>query len=100
TTNKADHQITFEAFSIRTVGEADFAFNPTASSKLDVTLSASGNCTLTGSQVHLTGAGACTISASQAGNVDYNPAPEVARTFTISKANQQITFESLADKKV
>jgi hypothetical protein len=100
TTNKADQQITLEPLSNKTVGDADFAVNATASSKLNVALSASGNCTVTASQVHLTGAGACTISASQAGDADYNPAPAVARTFSIARADQQISFAALADKKV
>jgi hypothetical protein len=49
--------------------------------------------------VHLTGAGSCTVTASQAGNVNYNPAPDVSRTFAIAKAGQMITFGPLANKR-
>ena len=53
---------------------------------------------MTGSQIHLTGAGTCTVTASQDGNANVNPAVPVARTFSIGKADQQITFDALADK--
>ncbi|HEX3083613.1 MAG TPA: DUF4214 domain-containing protein, partial [Pyrinomonadaceae bacterium] len=97
---KADQQIAFDDLPGKTVGDADFNVNVTVSSGLAVSLAAAGNCTITGTQVHLTGAGACTVTASQDGNADYNPAPAVARRFAIAKADQQITFEALADKKV
>jgi hypothetical protein len=97
---KADQQITFDALSNKTLGDADFSVSATVSSGLAVSLAATGNCTIAGTPVHLTGAGACTVTASQDGNADYNPADAVARTFSIAKADQQITFEALADKKV
>jgi hypothetical protein len=100
TIGKADQQITFEALSNKTVGDADFTVNATVSSGRTVSLAATGNCTIAGTEVHLTGAGACTITASQDGNADYSPANAVTRTFSIAKADQQITFAALADKKV
>jgi hypothetical protein len=80
-------------------GDADFAVSATASSNLSVGFAAAGNCTLNGNQVHLTGAGQCTVTASQDGNSDYN-ATSVARTFTIAKTDQQITFAALPNKAV
>jgi hypothetical protein len=56
----------------------------TASSGLPVSFIASGNCTITGATVHLTGPGSCTITAQQSGNIDYDPAPDVPQTFTIA----------------
>ena len=97
---KADQQITFAAPADRKLGDADFDVIATASSNLTVGLAAAGNCTLNGSQVHLTGAGQCTVTASQDGNADYNAVTPVARTFAIGKADQQITFEALANKTV
>ena len=38
-----------------------------------------------------TGAGSCTVTASQAGNGNYNAAPQVQRTFAIGKAALSIT---------
>jgi len=96
---RADQQITFDALANKTIGDADFGISATASSNLAVGFSAGGNCTVNGSQVHLTGAGSCTITASQDGDANTNPAAPVARTFSIGKADQQITFGALADKK-
>src|SRR5262249_20301272 len=41
--------------------------------------------------------GTCTITASQPGNGNYNPAPDVQRSFAIAKASQSITFAAIAD---
>ncbi|HVN52959.1 MAG TPA: MBG domain-containing protein, partial [Anaerolineaceae bacterium] len=38
------------------------------------------------------------VTASQNGDANYNPASPVTRSFTISKANQSITFGSLSNK--
>jgi hypothetical protein len=52
-----------------------------------------------GTQVHLNGAGACTITASQDGDANINAAAPVVRTISIGKADQQITFAVLTDRK-
>src|SRR5215813_2460030 len=67
---KADQLIAFGPLLNRTLGEPDFIVSATASSNLAVAFSAIGNCTLNGSQVHLTGAGSCTITASQDGDAN------------------------------
>src|SRR5207253_2812871 len=90
--------ITFGSLANKTFGDVDFNVSATASSGLIVTLTASGNCTVSGNTIHLTGAGSCTITAAQAGNANYNAAPGVSRTFSIAKANQTITFSALANK--
>lgn len=95
---KLNQTITFGALANRTFGDADFNVSATASSGLAVSFTASGQCTIAGSTVHLTGAGSCTITAKQAGDVDYNPAPDVSQSFTIAKGNQTITFGALANK--
>jgi hypothetical protein len=95
---KADQQITFEALPDKKFGDPDFNLSATASSNLVVSFLASGNCALTGNEVHLTGAGSCTITASQDGSSTFNPATAVARTFNIGKADQQITFDALPDR--
>jgi hypothetical protein len=83
---KADQTITFGALSDKTYGDPDFSVSATAGSGDPVTFSASGNCTVTGSTVHITGAGPCTITAHQAGNSNYNAAPDVPQSFNINKA--------------
>ena len=81
---QAGQTITFAALATKTFGDPDFTVSATASSSLAVSFSASGNCSLTGGTVHLTGAGSCTVTASQAGNANYNPAASVPRSFTIN----------------
>ncbi len=98
TVNKADQTITFNPLADKTYGDADFGVSATASSGLAVSFGASGNCTVTSGTVHITGAGSCTITASQAGDTNYNAAPDVPRSFNIAKANQTISFGALGDK--
>ena len=70
---KANQTISFGALASKTFGDADFTVSATASSGLAVSFSASGDCTVTGSTVHITGAGSCTITASQPGNRTSTP---------------------------
>jgi hypothetical protein len=75
-----------------------FALGATASSGLAVsyTSTTTGVCTVAGSTVTIVTAGTCTIKADQAGNTNYNAAPQVSDDITISKATQAITFTSTA----
>ncbi len=47
-----------------------------------------------GSTVTGLAAGNCVIAANQAGNANYNAAPQVTQTISISKANQTIAFKA------
>src|SRR2546428_335734 len=95
---KANQTITSSALADHTYGAADFTVSATTSSGLGVNFSASGNCTVSSSSVHITGARSCTITASQGGNANYNPAPDVSRTFAITKANHTISVGAPAGK--
>jgi YVTN family beta-propeller protein len=95
---KANQTITFGALANKTFGDPDFTASASATSGLTVSFSASGNCSVTGSTVHITGAGPCKITASQAGNSNFNAAADVPQAFSIAKANQTITFGTLANK--
>jgi Carboxypeptidase regulatory-like domain/MBG domain len=95
---KSSQTITFAALGGKNFGDPDFTVSATASSSLAVTFAASGNCSVTGSLVHITGAGSCTITASQAGDTNYNPATDVPQPFSIAKASQTITFGVLGGK--
>jgi hypothetical protein len=88
---KANQSITFGALADKTFGDADFGVSASASSGLGVGFAASGDCSLSGSTVHIGGAGNCTITASQAGNGNYSGAADVARSFAISKASSTAT---------
>src|SRR6185295_19269772 len=65
-------------------GDADFSVSATASSGLAVSFTAAGQCTIAMTTVHITTAGSCTLTAHQAGDGNYNAAPDVPQTFAIS----------------
>jgi hypothetical protein len=83
--HKASQSITFASLADKPGGDADFAIAPTASSGLGVGASSPtpGICTVSGGTVHLVYVGTCTITAAQAGNTDYNAAPDVQRSFKV-----------------
>jgi Bacterial Ig-like domain (group 3)/Lamin Tail Domain len=97
--NKADQTITFASLAGKTFGDPDFTVSATASSGLAVSFSIpSGPATISGNTVHITGAGSVTVRASQAGDANYNAAPDVDRSFNVAQANQTISFAALPDK--
>ena len=57
---------------------------------------ASTGCSLSAGIVSFTAVGTCVIDANQAGNTNYNAAPQVQQSFAVSKINQVITFTSTA----
>ena len=87
---KASQTITFSPLPDRTYGDPDFTVSATASSGLSVSFAASGQCTVTGTTVHLTGPGSCTITASQGGDSNYAAATDVSRTFQINAPAQTV----------
>jgi hypothetical protein len=93
---KASQTVSFDALADKTFGDGDFDVSASASSGLAVSFAASGDCSVSGATVHITGAGSCTITASQGGNDDYNAAPDVPQTFTIAKADQGISISTSA----
>jgi MBG domain-containing protein/thrombospondin type 3 repeat protein len=91
-----DQTISFTELPGKTFGDADFTVAATASSRLTVTFTASGDCTSSSDgSVHLSSAGDCTITAHQGGNTSYRPAPDVSRTFSIAKAPATLVLGSL-----
>jgi hypothetical protein len=97
TAQKADQTITFPSPASPATYQSTFTVSPTSDSTLTVTVTPSGVCTMVGSTVTMTsGTGTCTLTASQAGDINYNPAPNVVRTVTAQKADQTITFPTPA----
>ncbi len=91
--------ITFDDLVNKTFGDANFDLIATSSSGLTVTFEVvSGPATIDGNTVTLTGAGMVEIKAEQIGNVDYDPAPSVIKSFSVAKAEQVITFDEVTDK--
>jgi hypothetical protein len=80
---RARQSITFGPLGAKILGDPDFVVSALSGSGLPVSFAASGSCTVSGMTVHLTGAGFCTVTASQTGDLNWEPAPDVSRTFVI-----------------
>src|SRR6185369_1269117 len=91
---KANQTITFGTLLNKAVGDADFNLTATATSGLTVAYGASGQCTVTGSTVHITGAGTCNLTASQLGDGNYSPATPVNQSFLIVNASSATAVSS------
>ena len=99
TVGKANQAIAFYPLGGATFGDTPFALNASADSALPVTFRiVSGPARLAGNTLTITGAGTVVVRASQAGDDDYNPAPDVDQSFTVGKANQAITFAAVGAK--
>jgi len=86
TAEKSNQTIDFAPLADKTDGDSDFTVSATANSGLAVSFTASGQCTVSGNTVHLTGPGSCTITAHQGGDSNYNAAADVPRMFQINSA--------------
>jgi hypothetical protein len=85
---KADQTINgFNPIADKTYGDPDFSVSATSGSGGTVSFSSTGDCTVTGTNVHITGAGSCTVTANQPGDDNYNAAPPVSQSFDIAKAD-------------
>ena len=100
--NAANQTIDFtQPTTPATYGE-NFSVNPTASSGLPVSLSASGGCSVTtltpplvGWDVTMTSSTVdCVLTASQGGNGNYNPATNVVRTVEAAIRNIEVTADA------
>ena len=101
TVGKGSQTVSFTstAPSSGTVGGATYTPTATASSGLTpaITLDASSTgCTLAAGVVTFTAGGTCVIDGNQAGNANYNAAPQVQQSITVNKAAQTVSFTSTA----
>lgn len=96
TVAKADQTITLPTIPAKTLVMKPFAIVlPTSSSKLPVTTTISGPASLKGKVITMRGEGTVTLTANQSGNANYNAAPTATTTFTVTKADQTITFPAI-----
>ncbi|MCU1383914.1 MAG: hypothetical protein JWL71_2611, partial [Acidobacteria bacterium] len=83
----AGQTIAFAVLPDRTFGEPAFTVAASGGgSGNPVIFTASGSCRATGvngATIALSGIGSCSVTASQAGTVNYAPAPDVTRTFQV-----------------
>ncbi len=90
---KQNQTITFPQPATKTYGNAPFSTGATSTnSTIPITYTSSNTsvATVSGNTITITGAGTTVITAMQAGNDGYFPAPNVARTLTVNKANLTI----------
>jgi hypothetical protein len=98
---KGNQTITFNKPPDKYMGNPPFALNATASSGLPVSYRvASGNATVSGNMLTITGTGSIWIEASQPGSDDWNVAPLVSQSFWVSQGSQTITFPAIPNKTV
>ena len=77
------------------VGSCIFTDSSAVADGFAVSFAATGDCTVSGTTVHLTGPGSCTITASQPGDSFYASAPDVeAQT---SAVREVLTSEDAAE---
>ncbi len=88
---KGDQTIGFTStVPAATVGGTPYAVSANASSGLGVTFAldgASTGCTLSGNTVTFTSTGTCTINANQAGDFNWNAAPQAQQSFAVDAAS-------------
>ncbi len=82
---KAAQTINFPVLPTTRVGAANFALSASSSSGLAVSFTSSNRAvaTVKGTTLTVVGKGSTTITARQAGNGNYNAAPDVTRTLTV-----------------
>ncbi len=92
TINKATQTLTFNAMSLKYVGDSDFDPGATASSGLTVTYQSSNPAvaTIVSGMVHIVGEGMSVITASQEGNGNYEAAADEQHTLTVKVAPTEI----------
>jgi hypothetical protein len=95
TVNKSTQELSLDSITNKTYGDANFTVTSSATSRLDITLSASpaNVCDIpNGLTVRIVSNGTCTITASQPGDSNYLPATVASgssdsRSFTIATKN-------------
>jgi hypothetical protein len=83
---KADQTITLAAIDTRTTASAPYTLALNASSGLPITYQSSNGSVagIIGNTVTIAGVGTTTITANQAGDANYNAAPEATQTLTVT----------------
>jgi hypothetical protein len=101
TMNKGTQTITFGTLADRIYGVSPFALTASSSASLEVTLTSTttGVCTLSGSTLTVVSNGTCSITASQAGDVNYDPAADVIQSFVVATKTITITGMTATNKE-
>ncbi len=94
--------ISFNPIPSKLVNSPDFNPGATASSGLAVSYTSSNTsvATIVNGNVHIVGYGSSVITASQIGNLYFNPAANVSQTLTVNRISQTINFPAIPTKVV
>ncbi|MBC8053540.1 MAG: T9SS type A sorting domain-containing protein [Sphingobacteriaceae bacterium] len=94
--------ITFAAIEPKEVADEDFDAGATTTSGLPISYTSSNSnvATIVNGKIHIVGAGSSTIIASQSGNAAYIAAVPVTQVLSVSKRDQSITFNAIAEKTI
>ena len=95
---RGDQMITFPALPLKGLGDADFAPGATASSGLVVSYASSDSnvARIVSGKIRIVGMGKTDITATQAGNNNWNPAPDATQELTVGKQIPVITWANPA----
>jgi len=97
---RQNQAITFSSLPSKVFGDPSFTLSATSTSSLPISYTSSNTsaATVIGNNVTIVGVGTTIITASQEGDINYNPAADVPQTLTVNKGSQIITFISLPIK--
>ncbi|MBC7915831.1 MAG: CehA/McbA family metallohydrolase, partial [Pyrinomonadaceae bacterium] len=98
---KEEQTITFNALPGKTFGDPDFSPVASSSSGLPVSFTSSNTnvATIADGKIHITGTGSTIITASNSGSALYLPAANVTQQLIVIKANQVVSFDTIAVKE-
>jgi len=89
---KTNQLITFSSLSNSYYGDAAFALSGSSNSALSVSYTSSNPAvaSISGNTVSIVGVGTTNITASQSGDGNYNPAPDVLQSFSVLQAGATV----------
>lgn len=93
--NKLNQLVSFAPLSNHLYGDPPFKLSATTSSGRAVVYAVNGPAVIVHDTLRITGAGMVTVTASQPGDSVYNAAMPVVRSFSVAKAFQTVTFDSI-----
>jgi hypothetical protein len=99
TVNPGDQTITFTS-TPPSPGKVGTTYNVTATASSGLTVAftidagSASLCSISGSTVSFNHVGTCVIDANQAGDANWNPAPQKQQSVTVNPGDQTITFTS------
>ncbi|QJB31865.1 gliding motility-associated C-terminal domain-containing protein [Chitinophaga oryzae] len=96
TVTPASQVITFDAIADKVYGDPSFALQATSDAGLPVTFAVTGGpAAISGNILSINGTGTVTVTATQSGDVNYNAAAAVSRSFKVTPATLTVKANDL-----